>query len=353
VDSPDREKIRNILVIRNDNIGDVTCTTPLFEALRRIFPKAHIAVLVCRLTEEVVRGNPFLDQVHVYDKAKHGRYHNVWVAWWKQYEVLRRIRHQKFDLVLGVRSGFSTPQAWMAYYSGARWRIGRTPKPKEEKFSFFYTHLLPRAKGHGHEVLRSMEFLDPLGVQVKTPALYFPLEKEGEVRIEQFLAEIGLTEIRPRVGVHLLSRMEDGRWWREENYLEVLNALSSRANLGVVFSYGPDQAAAAKKILDKLDRPVPYFASTDLKTFGAYVKALDLLMTLEGGPMHIAAAVGTPLIALFGKTDPLDWAPWGEGHTVLRKGNQENLIAPGEVIEAVERKLLNMGYTVKGFEESV
>ncbi|MBA4395024.1 MAG: hypothetical protein C0407_15845, partial [Desulfobacca sp.] len=95
----DPSQIRKILIIRNDNIGDVICTTPLIEVLRRLYPQAFLTILVCRLTEEVVIGNPFLDKVYVYDKAKHGRFQSVWQAWWNQFKVLQEIRREGFDLV--------------------------------------------------------------------------------------------------------------------------------------------------------------------------------------------------------------------------------------------------------------
>jgi len=335
----DPGKIGKILIIRNDNIGDVICTTPLIEVLRRLYPKAFLAVLVCRLTEEVVSGNSFLDKVYVYDKAKHGKFHSVWVAWWKQLEVLREIRKKGFDLVLGVRCGFSAPQAWMAYFSRAKWRLGRTAISKEEKFSFFYTHRIPRAFDQRREVERCLDFLKPLGVQANDLRLLFPVSREAEKKAEKFLQEQGLYGHHPLVGVHLTSRMEDGRFWKDENYVRLLKTLFDREDLKVLLSFGPDKKDEAERILCTLPPQFPHFLSQDLKTFGAYAKTLDLMVTLEGGPMHIVAAVGTPLVALFGKTDPLEWAPWGNGHIVLRKGKQENNITVEEVLEAVDQQL--------------
>ena len=74
----------------------------------------------------------------------------------------------------------------------------------------------------------------------------------------------------------------------------------------------------------------------NLKTFGAYAKALELLITIEGGPMHLAAAVGTPLLALYGKTDPAVWYPWGVPFKALRQGRQENLITVDEVFREIQ-----------------
>jgi heptosyltransferase-3 len=335
----DPSQIRKILIIRNDNIGDVICTTPLIEVLRRLYPKAFLTILVCRLTEAVVTGNPFLDRVYVYDKAKHGRFNSVREAWWNQFKVLREIRGEGFDLVLGVRCGFSTPQAWMAYFSRAKWRIGRTPEGKEKKFFFFYTHLIPRAFDQRHEVIKGLDFLKPLEKEGGDLRLAFPVSKEAVERASEFLQSQGLLGHHPLVGIHLTSRVEDGRYWSDEKYVHLLKTLSARQGLKIVFSFGPDKKEEAERILRSLPPEFSRYCPPDLKTFGAFAKALDVLITLEGGPMHVATAVGIPLVALFGKTDPLEWAPWGHGHIVLRKGNQENDISAEEVLIAIEQQL--------------
>jgi len=338
------EMIEKILLIRNDNIGDVICTTPLIEVLRGFYPKAFLTILVCRLTEEVVTGNPFLDRVYVYDKAKHGRFGSVWEAWWNQLKVLREIRREGFDLVLGVRCGFSAPQAWMAYFSRAKWRIGRTPVNKEKKFAFFYTHLIPRAFDQRHEAVKGLDFIKPLHQESGDLQLYFPVSKEAEGRAAAFFQSQGLNGHHPLVGVHLTSRVEDGRYWADEKYIKLLKTLSEQKGLRLVFSFGPDKREEAERILRALPPEFPRYCPPDLKTFGAFAQGLDLMVTLEGGPMHIGAAVGTPLVALFGKTDPLEWAPWGNRHIVLRKGKQEDNITVEEVLKAIDQQLWEIAH---------
>jgi len=335
----DPGRINKILIIRNDNIGDVVCTTPFIENLRKAFPKAFLSILVCRLTEDVVRGNPDLDHVYVYDKSKHGRYQSVWVAWWKQYQVLQEIRREQFDLVLGVRLVFTVSQAWMAFYSRAKWRIGRIPGPKEKKFAFFYTHFIPVPDHPKHEIERTLDFLEPLDVKKGPARLFFPLTSEAEDHVSHFLEEKGLQEKHPLIGIHLTSRPEVGKTWADDRYADLLRTLKNRGDFDVVFSYGPDQTETAQRILQALNFPQPHFLSSDLKKFAAYARALDLLVTVDGGPMHIGAALGTPMVALFGKADLLEWAPWGEGHLVLRKGNACDNISVEDVLAALELQL--------------
>jgi heptosyltransferase-3 len=335
----DPRQIKKILIIRNDNIGDVVCTTPLIEWLRRSFPQAYLAVLVCRLTEEVVRGNPYLDRVYVYDKAKHGRHATVWKAWWEQFQVLKEIRKEGFDLVLGVRLVFTVSQAWMAFFSRARWRLGRTPGRRERKFAFFYTHFIPVPDRPKHEIERTLDFLEPLGLPPgEIPKPFFPSVTDEEAEISHLLGRLGVKDHRPLIGVHLTSRPEVGKFWPVEHYVTLLAALKERKG-SVVFSYGPDQIETAQVVLRSLPFSQPHFLSSNLRIFAAYARFLDLLVTVDGGPMHIGAAVGVPLVALFGAADPREWAPWTDKAVLLKKGDRLEEITPEEVLKAVEERL--------------
>ena len=330
------EGIRKILVIRNDNIGDVVCTTPLLRNLRQAFPKAFLAVLVCRLTQEVVEGNPDIDQVFIYDKAKHGRYRSPWVAWWKQFQVLLRLRRLGFDLVLGVRSEFSSPQAWMAFFTGAPWRIGRQPKSRDQKFAFFYTHFLESPGKNMHEVERSLEFLKPLGIKAAFEKLSMDIPVSSQEALAHLVTPNEPSKQLRRIGLHLTSRMEEGKYWDDQNYINLSHRINGLPQTDLFFSYGPDQVQTAQRILPHLPPGVKTLLTENLKTFGAYAKALELLITIEGGPMHLAAAVGIPLLALYGKTDPAVWYPWGVPFKALRQGRQENLITVDEVFREIQ-----------------
>jgi ADP-heptose:LPS heptosyltransferase len=331
---PDRtfrsDQVKKILVVRNDNIGDVVCTTPAIRTLRRHFPRAFIAALVCRLTEAVMAGNPDLDRVYVYDKAKHGRYRSPLTAWWKQWQVIREIQREGFDLAVGFRSKFSSPQGWLVFSSRAPFRLGHQAEGRERKFAFFYNLLVEKREPEVHEVRRSLHMLRRIGIEEFETELCFPLDGTGRERADAFLQEHGLGE-KPLVDVHLTARREEGRSWPADHYVDLLERLQGRQDCDCLFSYGPDQTANAQKILARINPPPPSFCSPSLKEFAAVVSRCALMITLEGGPMHVGAALGTPLLALYGKTDPAVWHPWGCLHRVLRRGKQESLITVDEV----------------------
>ena len=336
------ELVKKILVVRNDNIGDVVCTTPAIKTLRRHFPQAYIAVLVCRLTEEVVRGNPDLDRVYVYDKAKHGRHRNRLVAWRRQWQVIREIQQEEFDLAVGFRSKFSGPQGWLVFSSRAPFRLGHRAEGKEKKFNFFYNLPVEKREPEVHEVRRSLHMLRRIGIEDFESALCFPLGQAEKERAAEFLKEQRLGE-RPLIDVHLTARREEGRSWPADRYVSLLARLTAREGIDCLFSFGPDQTENAQRILSALHRPPPAFCSPRLKEFGAVLARCALMITLEGGPMHVGAAVGVPILALYGKTDPQVWHPWGARCRVLRKGRQESLITVEDVWTELEAFLAELG----------
>ena len=332
-----KSQIRKILVVRNDNIGDVVCTLPCLEALRQHFPDAYIAILVCRLTEEVVTGNPYLDKVFVYDKAKHGRY-NLLTAWWKQFRVLWKIRKEHFDLAIGIRSEFSPSQGWLVYASGAPYRVGIRPPDKKERRAFFYNIYVDQVKDKVHEVERSLHVLRSIGVSIDDKKLIFKLFDNNISKSVFFLEKFGVISQKPIVCLNYCRRLEELRYWEDQNYLNLIESLLAEG-LQVIMTTGPDDVSHIKELIKKIDANIPLFYSKSLKDFAAIVSNCNVFITLQGGPMHVAAAVGTPIVALFGKS-PEIWAPWGEGHIVLRKGNDANLINADDVLAAV-RKILS------------
>lgn len=332
----DRDQIRKILVVRNDNIGDVVCTTPCFEALRLAFPHAMIAVLVCRLTEDVVVGNPYLNQVYVYDKAKHGMYRSPFTAWWKQLQVLWKIRKEGFDLALGIRSEFSPSLGWLVFASGAPFRVGIRPTGKNKRFSMYYNIYVDPVQERIHEVERSLHVLRRVGVDIPHKRLHMAILSENVREVDTFFSKQAIPADAPLICIGFSRRMEEGRYWDHDNYLRLMDRLASEG-LSVIATCSPPETSIVDAVLRRANRPIPLFSSPHLKSFAEVIRRSAVFVTVEGGPMHIAAAVGTKVVALFGKT-PIDmWYPYGNGHIVLHKGNRENLIPVDDVFQAVQR----------------
>ncbi|MDH4101324.1 MAG: glycosyltransferase family 9 protein, partial [Nitrospirota bacterium] len=337
----DWEWARKILVVRNDNIGDVICTTPALEALRQAYPKAHIAVLVAKYTKEAVEGNPFVDKVYSYQKAKHAGFagESKLKAWVDQLRLIRDIRKEKFDIAIGIRSKFTPSLGWLVFASGAPLRVGHRPRPKDWILSFFFNLFAADETELRHEVERAMGVVRAIGVDAPKKRLWLDIPSAEHGQAMKFIGEHRLKRGRRLVCLHLTSRMEENRWWSPENYVRIAQYLLGRKDVDLVLNWTPKDQGLADTIMRELGyRPLVYSASS-LKGFAAFAKQCDLLITLEGGAMHLSAAVGTPTLAIFGSTSDIIWSPWGDKNITLRGGDHANSVKPEDVIAAVDRML--------------
>jgi ADP-heptose:LPS heptosyltransferase len=292
-----------ILVIRRDNIGDLVCTTPLFDGLRRAQPNAWIGALVNTYNAEVLARNPALDAVYVYEKLKHrkGSLFSNLLARARLSSVLRRLN---FDYVLVPAP---TPRTL---------RLAASLSPRE------IIALPPIPEDHRHEVERTYALGEALGVTgMPGPMRIFP---DANVQ-EEVRRRIGPG---PFVAVHISARRPAQRW-PAERYAELLNELKKKSRVLLLWAPGahddprhPGDDTMARTLVSEGITPLP---TRDLKTLVAALSLADCLICPDGGAMHIAAALGKPIVALFGDSPVERWRPWGVPHEALRPVSSRNL----------------------------
>lgn len=291
-----------ILLIRNDNIGDVVCTLPFIETLRKARPEAFIALLVCSLTFDSVKRNPYIDKIFVYEKAKHLPHQSRWRSWWNKWQVIKEIRAQKFDTCLCLRSQYSKGQIRLASQVGAKKII--TCKD---------LHLEPSS----HEVERTLQFLAPLGIAIpKKPCLRLPFPEPKQ---------------KSGLGIQITARKGEGRFWPISHYIELIRLLK-KEGITPIISFGPSERTIAEEILKA--EPTPFFASSSLEAFLEHLNKLALFVALNGGPLHLAAALQVPTIALYEERKVASWRPWGDNHHVLQAKTYA-AISPQEVFASI------------------
>jgi ADP-heptose:LPS heptosyltransferase len=329
----DPSRIRRILVVRNDNVGDVLCCTPAIRALRRAFPRAYLAALVVAYSQDAITGNPDLDEVFIYEKAKHRPDQSRMVSLFKQFQVEKRLKKKGFDLAIGLRSSFSWAEGWLVYFTGAPFRLGYDPEERrDQKFAFFYNLRVP-AVPQPHEVERALYLVGTVGVQPAEKNLTVMIPEEDNRAAESFLRQM---KIDPRnlIGFHLSSRLPANRWSLEK-FARLATRLIREDGKTVVLTWGPGDEAKAEEVQIKSGVGTFLFPTPTFKRLGAIQQQCRVFVSPDGGAMHFSTAVGTPTVGLFGKTDPRLWAPWGDGHIALRRGNESDRIPVEEVYEAV------------------
>lgn len=316
---------KRFLIIRRDNIGDLVCTTPAIHTLREAFPDAKIAVLVNTYNADVISNNPDVDQVYVYEKAKHAPEKTRIAVWLSNVRVLWQIRKEKYDVAIGCAS-ISSRLAQYTYMTGASVRIGYAAMPRRRNRR--YTISMDEPCGDLHEVERTaglFRSLCPGGRPEKMKIIPFA----GEVyRIGAALKGVrGERSKRPLIAFHISSRKPENRWpvskfiglgIRVQTELDTdILLLWSPGSRDNVFHPGDDEKA--EEILKSVHpRPIDY-KTTRLCELVAALSLVDLVVCGDGGAMHIAAGLGKPVVAIWGSTDRTRWYPWRTDHVIVGK----------------------------------
>jgi|UniRef100_A0A7C5AMQ3 heptosyltransferase-3 len=300
-----------ILVIKLKQLGDVLVSTPVLQALKKAWPAARVDYLVPRETEDMLAGHPLLDGLHVIDRQEG--------SWAEALRLIRRLRQRRFDLVLELSGG--DRGAFFAWICGAPERVGfaRPRQPFWQRLGLF-TRLLPRPPLKMHMVEHNLEAVRALGVRPENPRLQFFWNGAVEAKVEARLNELGLKPggfvvMHPGAGWRF-------KCWTPAGYARVVEALMGDWRLPVLLT--GSRAVHEQELLAAIfegcrARPVSLAGQLTLKELGAFIAKARFFFGVDSAPMHLAAAVDTPAVALFGPSGVFNWGPWGEGHLVLQK----------------------------------
>jgi ADP-heptose:LPS heptosyltransferase len=304
-----------ILVIRRDNIGDLVCTTPLFAALRKRYPLAHIAALVNSYNAAVLDGNPDIDAVHVYTKLKHrlpGQSALGILA--ARLKMLAALRSQVFDYVVLPKAPFDRQGLAVARQLRRREVVG-----------FAEAKIRPKALTRpvdpvNHPALHEVEIVAQIARALDAPDALGPLRVQADpARVATWRARLPATSERNRirVAVHISAR-EAGRIWPTERWIELITKVGAQG-AGVVLLWSPgsaddprhpgDDAKAAD--IQKSAAVLPA-RTENLADLTAVLSLCQAFIGADGGAMHIAAALDLPMVALFENRESKTrrWYPW-------------------------------------------
>ncbi len=299
-----------ILIIRRDNIGDLVCTTPLIAALRQRFPEGWLGALVNSYNAPVLDGNPDLDEVFVYTKAKH-RIHGESLPGilWRRLAMMYRLRQMALDDVI-----LAAPALQPRLVALARWL-----KPKRiigfgENGRLDVS--LPLDKEDRHEVEDVFRLVAIYGIEGPPPAC--------RVYSKGSPSSSMLT-----VGIHISARKPSQRW-PAEFFAETIKAIASQGPIRFVLLWSPGTEdnplhpgddAKAQDVLKKVGAGATVI-SRSTQTLPELIAALaecNALLCADGGAMHLGAGLGLPIVCLFGNSGAARWRPWGVPYLLLQK----------------------------------
>jgi heptosyltransferase III len=304
------QNIQRLAVFKMRNIGDVLIITPLLRALRETFPQARITAVVNSGTEAMLDHNPHLDEVLVYPRKENGR--SSLGALRDELRFVDDLRKRRFDLTIGLTDGDRS--AWYSLFCGARYRVGlpryawRKFDPRRRAYNFPVLAVAPSM----HEVEKHFWLLEnaELNLRLGQPGnlcLVVPDELRTWARAQ-------LAPLRPAriIHVHPVSRWL-WKCWRNEAMAEVIDWLQTERGARVVITTGPAPRERERtREITGLCRTRPLFYDGDLSLgqIAALSAESDGYFGVDTAPMHMAAAVGVPVVALFGPTNAKNWGPW-------------------------------------------
>ena len=316
---------RKILIIRRDNIGDLACTTPAIAALRRHFPDAEIAALVNSYNAEVLRGNPNLDQIFVYQKLKHaGGLASRFKAVNERLRLIARLRRWKPDVTILAKASYERHGLNFARQIGAKNIIGFVPDDLAQAKGLPDIRLNTPAFSAAHEVEAVNGLLKPLGIEdALGPLQVFPDDKV----VTQLVAR--LPKAAKRIALHISAREPERRWGNDNFIALTKHILTAQLDTQILLFWSPgkaddphhpgdDEAAAQLMQAVQSDRLIP-MPTQNLAELMASLSLCDIFIGTDGGAMHLAVALNKKVLAMFenlpGKLN--HWYPWQVPHQIV------------------------------------
>lgn len=329
----DLSQIKRVLVVRLDEIGDVVMTTPFLRELRRNLPDAWITLVVKPGIYNMVELCPYVNEVLTYDWEVNGRLgalrchgRALQLAW-------RHLWKQRFDLAILPR--WDTDYyygTFVTYFSSAPWRVGYSENVTAGKrrlnygFDCLLTHVVDDSTPK-HEVEHNLDIIRLIGGEVHDSRLELWLSPEDEVFAREFLRDYGV------ISSDLLIGLAPGagapkREWPISSFAELGLWLQKRYNVKLLLVGGPREEMLGEELQQRLSCSViNTIGQTTLRQTVALLKRCKLYIGNDAGPMHMAAAVGVPVVELschpengtpLSPNSPLRFRPWGVEHTVLQ-----------------------------------
>ena len=295
---------RAIVLVKLSAIGDVLHGVPAAVALKRAFPATRIGWVVEGRSADVLAGHPAID--HLFRLPR---------GWMKSWQAVRSLRRQLLDFRADVAIDMQglLKSAFPTWLSGASLRIGHARPESREAAWLAYTCAVPSTAAH--VVDRNCDLLEPLGVREAMPAFDMPDWPVSRSRMEEWLATLRLASapvvINPGAGW-------PSKIWPEERFAAVARCLHERHGLTSIIVWGGDrERGSAERIAAAAPQATVVAPKTSLQDLGALCRLARLFVSGDTGPLHLAAAVETPCVGLFGPVPADRNGPYGRIHATV------------------------------------
>jgi lipopolysaccharide heptosyltransferase I len=318
-----------ILIVRLSAIGDVVRTLAALDAIRSAYPEARIDWAVEQRSYDVVSGHPAIDDIHVFD-----RHPAEGSAVGSFLNFCRHVRDTNYDIVVDFHGIFKS--GFLTRFSGAKQRIGFSWPRSQECSTIFYNRRAKLPSKRLSRVEENLILCEAVSTKRGHADIEMHVPDDVQESIDAYFAET-FEGAKKVVAVHVpVDRPE--KQWPLEYFAECIDHLMSDGRFEVVLTYGPGQMSVIEKVLRKARRS-PHIApaTPDLKHYAWLALRSDLYFGGDTGPMHVASAMGTPVVAIFGGTDPMKHAPHRKPYTILWGGGDVEQWTPVDLAGAEDR----------------
>ena len=281
--------------------------TPALRALKLAYPQSYLSLLVRPLVADLMRTCPYLDEVIVDTKGNGvGRVQLL-------FKLVRRIRRERFNLAVVLHPN-SFRNALIPFFAGVPLRIGSSVSGRRILLSQSCTN-----DTHLHEVKRYLQVLQLINIKEPVSGLEFWHTDADHHAVNQILSDCKVLPEDRIIGINLGTTWGT-KSWALDRFADVIAGIQNRFGGAIVLT-GSSSEVGLGKALQRLvkENVINLIGKTTILQLGALIERCNLYLTCDSGPMHIAAAVGTPTIALFGPTSRQRHRPYGEGHQVIEK----------------------------------
>ncbi len=294
------------LVVRTDHIGDVLLSTPVLEAIKRKYPQSSVSMMISPYTKDLLANNPWVDEIITDEQKTSGGF----------FRLVKFLRKEKFDCAILLRPTLRL--ALLLFLSGMKVRIGTGYRAYQFLFNCkVYEH---RKTIEKHELEYNLGMLAPLGIPNEgyKPRIY--LSAEEERHSQRLFSDLQIKKDELKIAIHPGSGNSSLNYPLGK-FVLLADKLIEEFSARVILTGNDKEVELSQTIRHRMrNKPVDLTGKTNLRELSSLLKGSDLLISNSTGPMHMAVALGTPVVALFSPlfvASPKRWGPYGEGNEVV------------------------------------
>ena len=313
----------NILIVKLSAIGDVIHTLPALNAIRKAYPEARITWLVEEAAHDLIKDHPALDRVLVSKRKRWLRKirSTLFLTSMKEvYGFIKELRDTYYDMILDFQSLLKSG-ILIALAKGKR-KIGFGKGLEHMEYSYlFLNERIPAVSMEHHALTRGLMMLNALGIPTSEVEYKLPVSDHDRQQVDDLLQQHGLKNHERLVVINPVAKWES-KLWSNHKFAQLADRIIAQYDAGIVFTGSFEDRPTIHRIKEGMSAPAVNLAGeTTLNMLAALYAKADMVVSTDTGPMHLAVAVRTPVVALFGPTAPWRTGPYGSGNQVVTVGH--------------------------------